>query len=116
MFSSLLDEFLTIQRQTIAPDASGGSTRSFAVAATNVPCAIAPASAAVTADYARRDMIVDCHVYTTANLDALLPGGPRLGDRLTDGSIYYLVKGVQKFTNAMIANEPVYQMDCERRM
>jgi hypothetical protein len=116
MFSSLLDQSLTIQRQTIAPDASGGSTRSFAAVATNVPCAVAPASATVTADYTRRDMIVDCHVYTAANLDTLLPGGPRLGDRFTDGTIYYLVKGVQRFTNAVIASEPVYQLDCERRV
>jgi hypothetical protein len=114
--SILLDQSLTIQRQTITPDASGGSTRTFTALLTNVACAVSPASAAVAADYARRDMIVDSHVYTTADLDSLLTGGLRLGDRITDGTIYYLVKGVKKSANAAVSSDVIYQADCERRI
>ena len=51
------------------------------------PARSQPASASIAADYARRDMVVDSHVYTTADLDTLIPGGVRLGDRFTDGTI-----------------------------
>ena len=113
--TALLDQTLSIERQTVSADASGGSTRSFSAVLSNVPCAVAPASAKVVADYARRDMIVDHHVYTTSDLDTLVPGGVKLGDRLTDGAVYFLVKAVKKSANKMITTELLYQLDCERR-
>jgi len=115
-FSTLLDHQLTLQRQTTAPDASGGSTRTFSALLTNIPCALAPAAASIVADYARRDMIVDVHIYTTTNLDAAPLNGLHLGDRFTDGSNYYLVKAIKKSANAMISSETIYQADCERRV
>ncbi|MDB5353600.1 MAG: hypothetical protein JWN24_53 [Phycisphaerales bacterium] len=113
--STLLDQRLSIQRQTITPDPSGGAGRSFSTLLTSVPCAVAPATAAVAADYARRDLVVDYHVYTTADFDSLIPGGLGLRDRLTDGAVFYLVKAVRKSANAMVSNEVIYQIDCERR-
>jgi hypothetical protein len=113
--TALLDQTLTIERQTVTLDNSGGSTRSFSTVLSNVPCAVAPARATVVADYARRDMVVDHHVYTTSGLDTLVPGGVKLGDRLTDGSVYYLVKAVKKSANKLITTEPLYQLDCARR-
>ena len=113
--TALLDQSLNVERQTVSADASGGSVRTFAVVLNRVPCAVAPASASVVSDYARRDMIVDYTVYTTADLDTLLPGGVNLGDRLTDGIVYYLVKTVKKSANAQITNELLYQLDCEKR-
>jgi hypothetical protein len=114
-FSTLLDQRLSIQRQTITPDPSGGAGRSFSTLLSSVPCAVAPASAAIAADYARRDLVVDYHVYTTADLDSLIPGGLGLRDRLTDRTVFYLVKAVKKSANAMVSSEVVYQIDCERR-
>jgi hypothetical protein len=114
--STLLDTRLTIQRQQITPDGSGGSVRSFAALLNNVSCAISPASTAVVADYARLDMRVDYRVYFTLDLDAAISGGLRLGDRLTDGTVFYLVKAVRRSSNAMVSSDVVYEVDCERRV
>ena len=115
MISSLLDQRLSLQRQQITPDASGGSSRTFTTLLANVACAVSPASASIAADYARRDMVVDSHIYTTADLDSLIAGGVRLGDRFTDGTNFYLVKAVLKSANSAVSNEVLYQVDCERR-
>lgn len=112
--TALLDKSLTIERQTVTADASGGSVRSFATLLSNIPCALMPATASVKADYARLDMIVDYHIYTTADLDTLTPGGVKLGDRFVDGSVYYLIKAVKKSANAQITDEVLYELDCER--
>jgi hypothetical protein len=114
--SLLLDQTFALQRQQVASDASGGATRTFATLLAQVPCATEPASAAISADYARRDMLVDSHVYTTANLDALVSGGVQLGDRFATGSAYFLVKAVCKFANAAVSGEVLYRVDCERRV
>jgi hypothetical protein len=111
--SSLLDQSLTLQRQTISRDGSGAAVRTYATLLANVPCAISPAGASVVADYARRDVIVTYTIYTTADLDTLVSGGARLGDRLTDGTKSYLVKAVKKSANALVSSEPLYQIDCE---
>ena len=115
--TALLDRSLTLERPSLAADASGGAVRSFSAILSNIPCAIAPASAKVVADYARLDMLVDHHVYTTADLDTLVPGGGgvKLGDRFADGPVHYLVKAVKKSANAQITSELLYQVDCERR-
>jgi hypothetical protein len=113
--TALLDRTLNLERQVVAADASGGATRTFTALLSAVPCAIAPAHASVVADYARLDMVVDYHVYTTQDLDAAIPGGVKLGDRLADGSVYYLVKAVKKNANAQITSEVLFQLDCERR-
>jgi len=114
--SALLDQKLSIQRQQVTSDASGGAERAFTTLLSNVPFSINPASAAISADYARRDMIVDHRAYTTADLDSALPNGLRLGDRLTDGTVFYLVKAVKKSANAMVSSEALYEVDCERRV
>jgi hypothetical protein len=111
--SALLNEKLDLQRPTVSADGSGGTIRTYATVAAAVLCSVSPASSSVSADYARRDMIVNCSIYTTANLDVLIPGGVRLGDRLTDGSVFYLVKGVRKSANAVVTTEVLYQLDCE---
>ena len=113
--SILLDQNLDIQRQVVTPDASGGAVRSFGTLLSGVACSIAPASASIAADYARRDMIVNYKVYTTANLD-VLPGGLQLGDRLSDGVAVYLVKGVLKSANQAVSSEVLFEILCERRL
>jgi hypothetical protein len=114
--TALLDQSLALERQTVSADASGGSVRSFTQIAGAVACMTEPASAKVVADYARLDMIVNYHLYTTADLDSLAGGGVRLGDRFTNGTVYYLVRAVKKSANALIASEVLYQVDCERRI
>jgi hypothetical protein len=114
--TALLDQPLNLERATLSADASGGIIRTFAAALSNIPCAVAPASASVVTDYARRDMIVDYTAYTTTDLDTLVPGGVKLGDRLTNGAVYYLIKDVKKNANKQITSEVLYQLDCERRM
>jgi len=114
--TTLLDRVLTLQRQSVTVDASGGAVRAFSTILSNIPAALQPASASVVADYARLDMLVNYQIYTTADLDTLVSGGVQLGDRFTDGSVYYLVKAVKKSANALITSEPLYQVDCERRI
>ena len=114
--TALLDQSLSIERQTVTLDASGGSVRTFAQIASAIPCMIQPASARVIADYARLEMVVNYSVYTTADLDTLVSGGVRLGDRLTDGTAYYVIKAVKKSANAVITTEVLYQLDCEIRV
>jgi len=76
---------------------------------------VSPASASVVADYARRDLVVNYHVYTTTDLDTAVAGGVGLTDRLTDGTRYYLVKAVLKSANQLVTSEILYQLDCELR-
>ena len=110
--SALLDQSLSLQRATITADGSG--------AAVQVCDGIGERRVrggarehAVVVDYARRDVIVTYHVYTTADLDTLVAGGANLGDRLTDGTRYYLVKAVRKSANSLVSADPLYQLDCE---
>jgi len=114
--TALLDQLLAYERPTISADASGGTTRAFAQLLPAVPCSVAPATAKVVADYARLDMLVNHHVYTTADLDALLPGGPKLNDRLSAAGVHFLVRAVKKSANAQITSEVLYQLECERRV
>lgn len=111
--SALLDQTLTMQRQTITRDGSGAAVRTFATILANVACAVSPAGASVVSDYARRDVVVTYHVFTSADLDTLVTGGARIGDRLTDGARVYLVKAVKKSANSLVSAEPLYQLDCE---
>ena len=113
--AALLDRKLILQRPTVSSDGSGGAVRTFAPLLVDVPCAIAPASATVIADYARRDMVVNHHVYTATDLDHLVPGGVRLGDRFADGAAFYVVKAVKRNANAMVSSEVMYEIDCERK-
>jgi hypothetical protein len=100
--STLLDKKLSLQRPALTRDASGGALRAYSSLLANIPCAIAPATAKIAADYARRDMIVDHHVYTTTDLDTLIPGGVKLGDRFAEGAVFYLVKAVKKSANTAV--------------
>lgn len=111
----LLDRRLTLQRATAAPDASGGSTRTFANLI-GLPCSVQAVSSKVAADYARRDLVVDHHVFTNVDLDSAISGGVRLGDRLTDGIAVYLVQGVLKSANANVTADIIFQLDCTRRL
>jgi len=113
--SSLLDQQLTLERQETSFDASGGAVRTFTALLADIPFSIAAASAAVVANYGRLDMVVNHHLYTTTDLDAFPFGGARLGDRLTDGVVFYLVKSVLKSANRQVSSEVIYQIDCERR-
>jgi hypothetical protein len=61
-------------------------------------------------------MVVNYHVYTSADLETLIAGGVKLNDRLTAGSAHYLVRAVKKSANAQITSEVLYQLDCERRV
>jgi hypothetical protein len=114
--SALLDQTFSYDRPTLTPDSSGGATRSYSQLLPTLPCAISPATAKVVSDYARLDMLVNYHVYTTANLDTLIAGGPKLNDRLTSSTTHYLIKAVKKSANALVTNEVLYQLDCERRI
>src|SRR5690242_2465494 len=99
--TALLDQLLAYERPTVSADASGGSVRAFAQLLPAIPCSVTPATAKVVADYARLDMVVNYHVYTTADLDTLLPGGgPKLNDRLSAGGVHFLVRAVKKSGNA----------------
>ena len=105
---------MNLERATITPDASGGSSRTFTQILASIPVFVEPATTKVIADYARRDMLVNYTLYTTADLDALISGGVKINDRFVDGSVHYVVKASRKNSNLQVSNEVLYQLDCER--
>lgn len=111
MWSALLDQVVSIERQTPATDSAGGTTRTFAVALSNIPAAIQPASSRIVESFARRSISVDTMIYTTTDLNALLAGGLKAGDRIVDAnSTKYVVQGVKKQLNQVLSTEPLYEI------
>ena len=113
-FSALLDRHLIIQRQEETPAPGGGTILTFGTLLSNIPCAVSPASAFITAQYASRGIVVDHHIYIGSDLDSLLSGGLQVGDQLTQNGVNYGVKAVKKFSNEVISADAIYQIDCER--
>ena len=105
MLSALLDRTMDHQRQTASKDAIGGNVPTWAVQNDDEPVAVWSAGSATLRTFLRRD-IEGTHVIATArDLSATTK------DRFYDGTVYYTVNGVERFTNTAITAETLYLHD-----
>lgn len=115
MWSSLMDQLVSVQRATVTQDAGGGEVQAFADVATNVTASVQSLNARTVSDYARRDIRVTNAIYSTYDFDTRLSGGLATGDRIIDADgIKYVVVAVNKDRNRIISPEPLYKIICER--
>lgn len=113
MWDALIDTSLAYQDQSTAPDGTGGTTQSWAKVV-DFPCAIQPASSNTITLYAKRQITVTTAIYTTTDLNNIVPRGINSGDRVTDGSTFWIIKGFQRQQNSILSPEPIYRIDCEQ--
>lgn len=114
MWDALLDQNLAYQRSIPAPDGGGGATRTWATKIAAMPCSVQSASSRTVYDFAQRGIQINRAIYTTSDLDALLAGGPGVGDRIVGlNGMYYIVQGSNRDQNLMISSEPIYRLDCQ---
>ena len=105
---------LTYERPATGTDGSGGKVITETITVQNVSAAICPAKDAVMTLFHRRQMQVDYSILTDADLDNLVPGGPRVNDRWVDAAgNRYLIQGVQKALPSAIWPVSVYRFDCQ---
>lgn len=113
MWSTLIDQTANVERQTVGVDASGGTTKTFAAVITGVPVSIQPMKSQTIEEYMRRAINVDTTVYTTMDLNAMLSGGLKSGDRFNADGIYFIIYGVRKKLNLVLSPEPLYEVACK---
>lgn len=109
MLSSFLDQTATHERATSADDGSLGTDRTWSTQNAAVPVAVWPAGSAEARSFYRRDLIGSHVVAAASDL------GAKAKDRLLINSVYYLVNGFEKYSNAGVSAEVVYLMDCSKR-
>jgi hypothetical protein len=107
---TMLDRTADVQAPTYTKDAGGVTTPSFADLYSDEPCAIWPASNAVVESYHRRDIIVSHQIAFGRDL------GLTAKHRISEGGVYYLVKGVNNFANSSVMTGGVYVYDVEQRI
>src|SRR5690242_473571 len=104
----LFDKLITHERGTATKGAIGGTAWSYSTQTSNVAAAIYPAKAHVTSEYARRNIRVNYHIATDADL------GAKIGDRFNYGGAFYVVHGVGRFDNGALGSLVVVVHDCEK--
>jgi hypothetical protein len=82
---SLSTSTAVIQRQSVAPDASGGAVRTWATRLSGIPCRISSVSAREQAEFDRADTVVDAKIYFSQDVSLLKE------DRIVVGLNYYFV-------------------------
>jgi len=114
-WDDLIDQVLPYQRSTNTPDGAGGSTQGWTQIIAAVPVSIQPATSTDILRFAQRGIKVDFKIYTTLDLNALLSGGIRIGDRFAAPSnVYYVVRDYKRDQNFNLSSEPLYCIGCER--
>lgn len=107
---ALLDQTGTHERNSPTKTTSGADTAAWSTVNANVPIAIWPIDTQVANDFSRRDIVVTDSVCTDSDI------GARPADRITVGSDYYIVKGLEPYSNTkLMAGAKVYVMHCEKR-
>lgn len=105
----LLDKLVQHQRQTSAKDAIGGNASMWATQTANVRAAIWTAGSSMVRGFQRRDIIGTHVIATDQDLSA------KTSDRFIHGGSYYLVNGVEKFSNSGVSNETLFLHDVTLR-
>lgn len=109
MLAAMLDKTGTLQRATNNKDASGGAVPSWAASFTSVPCSVWPKGSGLESVFQRND-IVGTHVIATDT-----DYGCKANDRWLVGGVYYIVNGVEPFSNASVSAETLFVYDCTLR-
>ena len=108
---TMLDRLATVESPSFTKDPGGVSTpSSWAATYTDEPCAIWPASSVIQADYYRRDIVVTHQVAFGRELSLTAK------HRISEGGVYYLVKGKASFANQSVMTGGVYLYDVEQRI
>lgn len=109
MLAALLDKTGTLQVPTPATDAAGGTTRTWANSGSAFACALWPRSSALAKSFARNDILGTHVIATAASI------GAKANNRISLGGVYYLVNGVEPFSNAGVTGETLYLYDVTLR-
>lgn len=111
-WSFLIDQTLAYQQQSVVADAGGGAIQSWATVIAAVPVAIQPPSTKIVNQFLQRQIEISFAIYTTMELQTLVPGGIVAGDRLTDGTKWYRIEGWRRDQNFVLSDEPLYCLPC----
>ncbi len=97
------------ERNAPTTDANGGPVANFVVVNAGVKCSIWPLDTQIASDYLRRDISVSHAVCCDVDLSA------RPADRINVDGVYYVVKGLEPYSNTALLTRPLYVMHCDRR-
>lgn len=106
---ALLDKTGNHQRNNPTADSQGGDVAAWSTINAGVKMAIWPAESNVANDYLRRDIVVNFSICTDVDLAA------RPSDRIVVGSDYYIVMGLEPYSNFGLVPHPIYIMHCQKR-
>ncbi len=84
--ASLCNSTADVQRSTNSTDASGGITKSWAMAYSAILVSVQPANGRIIKERSRPEMEIDTVIYTPTTVSL------RFGDRVVSNSIKYLVQ------------------------
>lgn len=100
----LMQDRVTIQRNTPTKDANGGPVAAWTTRASNQRCAIWPVQEVpeLAQAFARRDILVS-HVIAFGS-----DVGAKANDRIVRGSDYYVVEAVENYRNDGVLGHPIY--------
>ncbi len=97
------------ERNVPTTDANGGPVAAWTVVNAGVKCSIWPLDTEVAMDYQQRQIQVSHAVCCDVDLAA------RPADRINVDGTYYVVKGLEPYSNTAILGHPIYVMHCDRR-
>jgi hypothetical protein len=109
MLSAMLDKTVQHQRQSAVKDSIGGNTPTWATQNADVKAAIWPAGSSTVRGFGRRDIVGTHMIATDRNLSATTK------DRFSHGGVYYVVNGVEPYSNAGVTTEVLYLHDVTLR-
>lgn len=109
MLSAMLDKTGTLQVDTASKDAAGGVTSSYSASYSNVACAVWPKGSGPSSEFQRTDML-GTHVIATDT-----DYGAKANDRWLISGVYYLVLGVEPFSNSAVTTENLFLHNCTLR-
>lgn len=109
VFRMMMDTTGDHERNVPTTDANGGPVAAWVVVNAGVKFSIWPIDTAIASDYLRRDINVTSAVCCDRDLAA------RPADRINVDGIYYVVKGLEPYSNTALLTRPLYVMHCDRR-
>jgi hypothetical protein len=104
LLRALMPERVTHQRNAPTKDANGGDVAAWTTVASGLRCAIWPVQEVpeLAQAFQRRDILVSHVLAFSSNI------GAKASDRLVNGTDYYVVEGVENYSNIGVLGHPVY--------
>jgi hypothetical protein len=109
IFRAMMDTTATHERNVPTTDANGGPVANWTTVLASFKCSIWPLDTAVATDYAQRQIAVSHAICTDTDL------GAKPADRINVAGVYYIVKGLEPYSNTRLLGRPLYVMHCDRR-